>query len=188
MVSARPGIGNRRPLTYRVVLMLSKGVTASSDSVIPAPNPAITVRGPDILPCSSCSRVLYVSKATNPVRRGQSTSRISTDRPRRTYPSFQRVPNYQRRASCVPGFSKRRPTQLLPVWQSSVELGSSLGDYGVTRSGSCVSRGGRMNGPLTFSRVGDCCAKFELSVGSTPRIDILMGSYLFRQHRLLNPQ
>lgn len=45
-----------------------------------------------------------------------------------------------------------------------------------------------MDGPLTFSRVGDCCAKFELSVGGTPRIDIFMVSYLFRQHRLLNPQ
>lgn len=128
MISARLAGRNKGLLTYRVVLILSKGVTASSDSVIPAPKPAITVRGPDIRPCSSCSRVLYVSKATNPVRRSQSTSQISTDRPRRTYPSFQRVPNDQCRASCVPGFSKRRPTQLLPIWQSSVELGSSLGD------------------------------------------------------------
>jgi hypothetical protein len=35
------------------VLMLSNGVTARSDSVNPAPNPAITVRGPDIFPFSS---------------------------------------------------------------------------------------------------------------------------------------
>ena len=35
------------------VLMLSKGVTASRDSVMPAPKPAITVRGPDILPSAS---------------------------------------------------------------------------------------------------------------------------------------
>ena len=46
--------------------MLSKGVTAKRDSVIPAPNPAITVLGPDILPASSSSRLLYVSNATNP--------------------------------------------------------------------------------------------------------------------------
>ena len=46
--------------------MLSKGVTASKDSVMPAPNPAMTVRGPDMLPFSSCNNVLYVSNATNP--------------------------------------------------------------------------------------------------------------------------
>ena len=43
---------------YRVVFMLSKGVTASNDSVIPAPNPAMTVLGPEMLPASSCRRVL----------------------------------------------------------------------------------------------------------------------------------
>jgi hypothetical protein len=43
---------------HSVVLMLSNGVTASNDSVIPAPNPAMTVLGPDIWPASSCSRVL----------------------------------------------------------------------------------------------------------------------------------
>ena len=38
--------------------MLSNGVTASNDSVIPAPIPAITVLGPEILPASSCKRDL----------------------------------------------------------------------------------------------------------------------------------
>ncbi len=52
--------------THKVVLILSNGVTANTDSVIPAPKPATTVRGPDILPDSSCRRVLYWSKATNP--------------------------------------------------------------------------------------------------------------------------
>lgn len=47
------------------VLMLSNGVTASNDSVIPAPNPAITVLGPEMLPASSCKKDLYVSNATN---------------------------------------------------------------------------------------------------------------------------
>ena len=51
---------------YSVVLMLSKGVTANSDSVMPAPKPAMTVLGPEIWPDSSCSKVLYVSKATKP--------------------------------------------------------------------------------------------------------------------------
>ena len=45
--------------------MLSNGVTASSDSVIPAPNPATTVRGPDTLPSASARSALYVSNATN---------------------------------------------------------------------------------------------------------------------------
>ena len=49
---------NRDMETHIEVLMLSKGVTASSDSVIPAPKPAITVLGPDILPASSWSRDL----------------------------------------------------------------------------------------------------------------------------------
>jgi hypothetical protein len=51
---------------HKVVLMLSNGVTASNDSVIPAPKPAITVLGPDMLPVSSCNIALYWSKATNP--------------------------------------------------------------------------------------------------------------------------
>lgn len=56
----------RQGSTNKVVLMLSNGVTASRDSVMPAPNPAITVRGPDILPFSSCSSALYLSNATKP--------------------------------------------------------------------------------------------------------------------------
>jgi hypothetical protein len=53
-------------LAYNCVLILSNGVTAKRDSVTPAPNPAITVRGPDILPFSSSSKDLNVSNATNP--------------------------------------------------------------------------------------------------------------------------
>lgn len=45
--------------TYSVVLILSNGVTASNDSVTPAPKPAMTVRGPDILPSASDSKALY---------------------------------------------------------------------------------------------------------------------------------
>lgn len=56
----------RRGGPYRVVLMLSVGVTASSDSVTPAPKPARTVRGPDSLPFSSARRLLNWSNATNP--------------------------------------------------------------------------------------------------------------------------
>ena len=39
--------------TDSCVFMLSNGVTARSDSVNPAPNPAMTVRGPETLPFSS---------------------------------------------------------------------------------------------------------------------------------------
>lgn len=53
-------------LAYSVVLMLSVGVTARRDSVMPAPKPARTVRGPESLPFSSASRLLYWSNATNP--------------------------------------------------------------------------------------------------------------------------
>ena len=52
---------------YNVVLILSNGVTASNDSVIPAPKPAITVLTSDILPLESDSMDLYWSKATNPI-------------------------------------------------------------------------------------------------------------------------
>lgn len=52
--------------SYSVVLMLSVGVTASNDSVTPAPKPAKTVRGPVSLPSASASMRLYWSKATKP--------------------------------------------------------------------------------------------------------------------------
>jgi hypothetical protein len=52
-------------LAHSVVLMLSNGVTASNDSVTPAPKPAITVRGPEMLPSASCNIDLYWSNATN---------------------------------------------------------------------------------------------------------------------------
>lgn len=54
--------------------MLSKGVTAKRDSVNPAPNPATTVLGPEILPFSSWRTDFMASKATNPtVYQRQST-------------------------------------------------------------------------------------------------------------------
>lgn len=101
--------------THSVVLILSNGVTANRDSVIPAPKPAITVLGPEILPNSSCSNVLYVSKATKP-------SNILVDGPpiprskAHTYSSFQRIPNNQGRTSCIPCLPEWRPSKLLPVW------------------------------------------------------------------------
>lgn len=39
--------------------MDSKGVTARRDSVTPAPNPAMTVRGPLSVPSASARRALY---------------------------------------------------------------------------------------------------------------------------------
>lgn len=46
------------PEAYSCVFMLSNGVTANSDSVAPAPKPAITVAGPEIWPSSSASMFL----------------------------------------------------------------------------------------------------------------------------------
>lgn len=62
----RSPLNGLRSGTRKVVFILSVGVTASSDSVTPAPKPAITVPGPDMFPSASCSRFLYVSNATNP--------------------------------------------------------------------------------------------------------------------------
>jgi hypothetical protein len=41
------------------VLILSNGVTASKDSVAPAPKPAMTFAGPETLPSASASIDLY---------------------------------------------------------------------------------------------------------------------------------
>lgn len=46
-------------IACNVVLILSKGVTANKLSVTPAPNPAMTVLGPEIFPSASCNRALY---------------------------------------------------------------------------------------------------------------------------------
>lgn len=100
--------------THSVVLILSKGVTASNDSVMPAPKPAMTVRGPEILPISSCNKVLYVSNATKPASREPRSSSRSLNL--HTYPGFERIANDQGGAACIPGLSERRPSQLLAVW------------------------------------------------------------------------
>lgn len=57
---------NATEAAYSWVLMLSNGVTANSDSVAPAPKPAMTVAGPETLPSASASIFLYMSNATNP--------------------------------------------------------------------------------------------------------------------------
>ena len=101
--------------TYSVVFILSNGVTANKDSVIPAPKPAITVLGPDILPNSSCSNVLYVSKATKPNNTLVNWPPILRSNTH-TNSSFERIPDDQRRTSCIPCLSERRPSKLLPVW------------------------------------------------------------------------
>lgn len=67
-----PRAGRRQlqmDMTDSCVLMLSNGVTAMRDSVKPAPKPAMTVRGPEILPFSSWRSDLILSKATNPLQR-----------------------------------------------------------------------------------------------------------------------
>lgn len=100
--------------THSVVFILSKGVTANKDSVIPAPKPAITVLGPDILPNSSCSNVLYVSKATKPGNFLVDGPPIPRSKAH-TNSSFERVPDDQGCTSCIPCLSEWRPSKLLPV-------------------------------------------------------------------------
>lgn len=102
------------PKTHNVVFILSNGVTANKDSVIPAPKPAITVLGPDILPNSSCNNVLYVSKATKPTNVLVDGPQIPRSKPH-TYSSFQRISDNQRRTPCIPRLPEWRPSKLLPV-------------------------------------------------------------------------
>lgn len=45
--------------SHSCVLILSKGVTANSDSVAPAKKPAMTVAGPDTVPSAAASIDLY---------------------------------------------------------------------------------------------------------------------------------
>ena len=123
--------------TYSCVFILSNGVTASSDSVAPAPNPAITVAGPETLPSASASMFLYMSNATNPTQPVRwSLFRVGSLP--HTYASLQRVANDQGCASSVPLLAERRPWQLLSVWQSSVELRSCFRDYAWVRLGVVV--------------------------------------------------
>lgn len=68
--------------------MLSNGVTAKRDSVKPAPNPARTVRGPDILPSSFSSKDLNVSNATKP-------GFVNHGRYRETSASHSRIPAFR---------------------------------------------------------------------------------------------
>src|SRR4051812_47240279 len=94
--------------------MLSVGVTARRDSGTPAPNPAKTVRGPDILPSASASIFLYRSKATNPELQLAFFCLLliyPTARP--TDARLGRVANDQRRAPGVPLLAEWRPWQLL---------------------------------------------------------------------------
>ena len=78
-----------------MVLILSNGVTASADSVNPAPNPAITVLGPEILPSASCSNALYWSNATNPIRYLVSLARLSSTPAGSEIESNVRIPAFK---------------------------------------------------------------------------------------------
>jgi hypothetical protein len=111
--------------------MLSKGVTARRDSVNPAPNPATTVLGPDILPFSSWRVALIASKATNPggyveSERGNSVA----NRYQLTDSSLERISDDQCCTSCVPLLSERRPWEFLALGKTAIELRAGLCDCG----------------------------------------------------------
>lgn len=102
--------------THSVVLMLSNGVTASSDSVTPAPKPAITVRGPEMLPSASASIFLYWSNATNPAELPVSSGiEVYEAAGSHTYSCLQRVSYDEGGASCIPLLAEGWPWQLLAV-------------------------------------------------------------------------
>src|ERR1700748_2403793 len=94
---------------YNWVLILSNGVTASNDSVMPAPNPATTVRGPETLPSASPRSDLYASNATNRMPAFNEFPMISV-----VHPAYHCLPNGGHgsflesgnlRLSCVRGFA-----------------------------------------------------------------------------------
>lgn len=110
----------KRRLTNSWVLILSKGVTAKSDSVKPAPNPAITVLGPDILPFSSCSNDLNVSNATNPCEELEVQDQVLDTFHRGTnpmivltYSRLKSISHNQCSTSSIPLSSERGPGELL---------------------------------------------------------------------------
>ena len=141
------GRGNSEGLSfggeqYSCVFMLSKGVTASNDSVTPAPKPATTVAGPETRPSLSARNDLYVSKATNPVvsvvsnfallevsyqAPGFSSSPNLKRQPRTgqsplTNTSLYRVSHHQCRTSCIPLPTKWRPRCFLTPRKPPVKL------------------------------------------------------------------
>ncbi len=121
--------------THSVVLMLSVGVTASRDSVTPAPKPATTVRGPESFPSESARSFLYWSNETKPaldVVARPSVLASSFLAPRgvlRTDSGLGRVPYNQRRAPGIPLPAERRPGHLLAIGEPPIELRPRFGDY-----------------------------------------------------------
>ena len=164
---------------YRVVLMLSVGVTARRDSVTPAPKPARTVRGPVILPSASARRLLYWSKATNPAPPNQFWLLIFSCAPpasgQRTNPRLGRVANDQRRAPGIPLLAEWRPRQLLPCSQPAIELCPRLGDCRVCQSGRSGGLGNSGGRQRTFGGVCDGCERRVSAIA----LDYISCSLLF---------
>lgn len=106
-------------LAYSVVLILSVGVTASNDSVTPAPKPARTVRGPVSLPLSSARSRLYWSKATKPREVSAAHTGLGIDCSH-TNTGLCRVSDDQSRASSIPLTTEWWPRQLLSCRQPPI--------------------------------------------------------------------
>jgi hypothetical protein len=95
--------------------MLSNGVTASNDSVTPAPKPANTVLGPDNFPSSSTSKFLYASNAKN---RTPALTEFPTTAV--VQPAYHSGPNLGHGAGFVPGLLlARRRFSWLRVFANS---------------------------------------------------------------------
>jgi hypothetical protein len=135
---------------YSCVLILSNGVTASSDSVIPAPNPATTVLGPETLPSASSRSDLYASNATKRIPAFSELPMIKVVhpayhcRPNGGHGSFLESGN--RRLSCVRVFANSAGYVIAISTAPAVEpamiersaLGLGLG-LGVMSSGVAVA-------------------------------------------------
>lgn len=126
-VMSHQGRGNIRSAD-NCVLILSNGVTATRDSVKPAPNPATTVLGPEILPFSSWREALMASNATKPARQQISQFPRPPEQDTRTNSGLQRVSNNQRGTPSVPLLAEWRPREFLALRKSAIQLCPGLRD------------------------------------------------------------
>lgn len=125
----------------------------------PAPNPAITVRGPEIFPSASESSALNLSNATKPM-----SSRINIHHPPslyvgevRTNSRLDRIANNQRRAPRIPLSTEGRERQFLTIWQTAIKLCSSFRDCDFFSTSISTFYRSRIEGKTRSSTFGWIC-------------------------------
>lgn len=196
-------------LAYNVVLILSNGVTASNDSVTPAPKPAMTVRGPEMWPFSSCSMDLNWSNATKRTPAFRELPIISV-----VQPAYHAGPNFGHGSLSAPDSRWLSCVRVLATIFLSIFLPSDIETVCILSTKLCVqSLQGRhhalweysreLNAEIcsrllylrshsegfkrTFSRVGDSCSCIvsPRSKNSPPPNSVTRASctYKFRQRQ-----